>query len=152
MNWSRQPKSWSPQAWEKRNLHSAVFQRWGGRTQTLSKAPEWSWSALSSRKKKAWEVPSPALMFFPVALQLETPGTWQGWDPVIMWRKSPATHCTGSYRCWVAPDLLVWAQLTCQHSSLFACCRWPCFGRGVGLDDPQRSLPTPNILWFCVIL
>ena len=21
---------------------------------------------------------------------------------------------------------------------------------GVGLDDPQRSLPTPNILWFCV--
>ena len=24
-----------------------------------------------------------------------------------------------------------------------------CFGRGVGLDDPQRSLPTPNILWFC---
>ena len=20
---------------------------------------------------------------------------------------------------------------------------------GVGLDDPQRSLPTPNILWFC---
>ena len=28
-------------------------------------------------------------------------------------------------------------------------CRWPCFGRGVGLDDPQRSLPTPNILWFC---
>jgi len=30
-----------------------------------------------------------------------------------------------------------------------ACCRWPCFGRRVGLDDPQRSLPTPNILWFC---
>jgi len=23
------------------------------------------------------------------------------------------------------------------------------FGRGVGLGDPQRSLPTPNILWFC---
>jgi len=22
--------------------------------------------------------------------------------------------------------------------------------RGVGLDDPQRSLPTPTILWFCV--
>jgi len=30
-----------------------------------------------------------------------------------------------------------------------ACCRWPCFGRRVGLDDPQRSLPTPTILWFC---
>jgi len=26
------------------------------------------------------------------------------------------------------------------------CSRRPCFGRGVGLDDPQRSLPTPNIL------
>ena len=30
-----------------------------------------------------------------------------------------------------------------------ACCRWLCFSRGVGLDEPQRSLPTPNILWFC---
>ena len=33
--------------------------------------------------------------------------------------------------------------------SCAACCRWPCFGRRVGLDDPQRSLPTPTILWFC---
>jgi len=33
--------------------------------------------------------------------------------------------------------------------SCAACCRWPCFGRGVGQDDPQRSLPTLNILWFC---
>ena len=23
------------------------------------------------------------------------------------------------------------------------------FGRGIGLDDPQRCLPTPTILWFC---
>jgi len=30
--------------------------------------------------------------------------------------------------------------------SCAACCRWPCFGRGVGPDGPQRSLPTPNIL------
>ena len=30
-----------------------------------------------------------------------------------------------------------------------AFCRWPCFGRRVGLDDPQRSLPTPTILWLC---
>ena len=37
----------------------------------------------------------------------------------------------------------VWTQ------SCAACCRWPCFGRGVGPDDPQRSLPTPNILSFC---
>jgi len=27
-----------------------------------------------------------------------------------------------------------------------------CFGRGVEVADPQRSLPTPNIVWFCVIL
>ena len=33
--------------------------------------------------------------------------------------------------------------------SCAACCRWPCFSRRVGLDDPQRSLPTPTILWFC---
>ena len=26
---------------------------------------------------------------------------------------------------------------------------WPCFGRGLGLDDPQRSLPTTTILGFC---
>ena len=30
--------------------------------------------------------------------------------------------------------------------------RWHCFSRWVGQDDPQRSLPTPTILWFCVIL
>ena len=29
------------------------------------------------------------------------------------------------------------------------CSRWHCFGRAVGLNDLQRSLPTPNILWFC---
>ena len=32
--------------------------------------------------------------------------------------------------------------------SCAACCRWPCFGARVGLDDPQSSLPTPTILWF----
>jgi len=30
-----------------------------------------------------------------------------------------------------------------------ASCRWPCFGGRVGLGDPQRSLPTPTIPWFC---
>ena len=33
--------------------------------------------------------------------------------------------------------------------SCAACCRWHCFSRGVGPDDLQRSLPAPNILWFC---
>ena len=46
-------------------------------------------------------------------------------------------------------------SLLCRYSrhtwtrSSAVCCRWLCFGRRVGLDDPQRSLPTPNILWFC---
>lgn len=26
---------------------------------------------------------------------------------------------------------------------------WPCHGSGMGLDDLQRSLPTPTLLWFC---
>ena len=47
-------------------------------------------------------------------------------------------------------SLLLWrySRPTWTRSST-ACCRWPCFGRGVGLDDPQRSLPTPTMLWFC---
>ena len=40
-------------------------------------------------------------------------------------------------------DQASWTQ------SCAACCRWPCFSSRVGLDDPQRSLPSPNILWFC---
>ena len=48
----------------------------------------------------------------------------------------------------------LWSLLLWRYSrpawtrSCAACCRWPCFGRRVGLDDPQRSLPTPTILWF----
>ena len=30
-----------------------------------------------------------------------------------------------------------------------ACSRRPCFGRVAGLDDPQRFLWTPTLLWFC---
>jgi len=33
--------------------------------------------------------------------------------------------------------------------SYAACSMWPCFSRGVGLYDPQRSVPTPMVLWFC---
>jgi len=36
--------------------------------------------------------------------------------------------------------------------SYAACSGWPCFGRRVGLEDPQMSLPTPNILWFWEII
>ena len=48
-----------------------------------------------------------------------------------------------------------WGLLLWRYSrrtwtgSCAACSGWPCFGGGVGLGDPRRSLPTPNILWFC---
>ena len=58
---------------------------------------------------------------------------------------SPGTECPG--RLW---SLLLWrySRPTWTRSSA-AFCRWPCLGRRVGLDDPQRSLPTPTILLFC---
>ena len=49
----------------------------------------------------------------------------------------------------------LWSLLLWRYSrpawtrSCAACCRWLCFSRRVGLDDPQRSLPAPTILWFC---
>ena len=47
-------------------------------------------------------------------------------------------------------SLLLWRySKPAWTRSCAACCRWPCFGRGVGLHDPQRSLPTLNVLWFC---
>ena len=53
------------------------------------------------------------------------------------------SNCTGAAR---------WCRYS-EHkpfmTSRAACCRWPCFGRRVGLDDTQRSLPTLTILWFC---
>ena len=57
---------------------------------------------------------------------------------------SPGTGCPG--RLW---SLLLWRySRPAWMRSCAACCRWPCFGWRVGLDDPQRSLPTPTILWF----
>ena len=58
---------------------------------------------------------------------------------------STGTGCPG--RLW---SLLLWRSSRPAWTwSCAACCRRPCFGRGGGLDDPQRSLPTPTILWFC---
>ena len=58
---------------------------------------------------------------------------------------SPGPGCPG--RLW---SLLLWRySRPFWTRSYSVCCRWPCFGRRVGLDDPQRSLPTPTILWFC---
>ena len=60
------------------------------------------------------------------------------------WR-STGTGCPG--RLW---SLLLWRYSRSSWTrSSTAYCRWPCFGRGGGLDHPQRSLPTPTILWFC---
>ena len=60
------------------------------------------------------------------------------------WR-STGTGCPG--RLWSLPlrrySRPAWMQ------SCAACSRWPCFSRGVRLDAPQRSLPTPTIPWFC---
>ena len=70
----------------------------------------------------------------PVCLQ------WK-WDQLIY-----SYQCAKTYpdlRSELSSDVPAWTR------SSAACCRWPCFSRRLGLDDPQRSLPTPTILWFC---
>ena len=71
--------------------------------------------------------------------------TWGRTSSLWGWR-SPETGCSG--RLWI---LLLWRYSRPAWTRFCAACSgWPCFGRRVGLDDPQRSLPTPNILWFCI--
>ena len=70
--------------------------------------------------------------------------TWGGTSSLWGWR-STGIVCPG--RLW---SLLLWRySRPAWTRSCAAYCRWHCFGRGVVLDDPQRSLPTPTILWFC---
>ena len=70
--------------------------------------------------------------------------TWGRTSSLCGWR-SPGTGCPEGW--WI---LLLWRySRPAWTRSCAACWRWPCFGRRVGLDDPQRSLPTPTILWFC---
>ena len=70
--------------------------------------------------------------------------TWGRTSSLWGWR-STGTGCRG--RLW---SLLLWRYSRAAWTrSCAACCRWPCFSRRVGLDDPQRSPPTPTILWFC---
>jgi len=68
------------------------------------------------------------------------------WGRTSLWGcRSTGKGCPG--KLW---SLLLWRYSRFAWTrSCAACSRWPCFGRGVGLGDPQRSLPTPNILWFC---
>ena len=70
--------------------------------------------------------------------------TWGRTSSLWGWR-STGTGYLG--RLW---SFILWRYSRLAWTrSCAACCRWPCFGRGVGLDDPQRSLPTPTVLWFC---
>ena len=70
--------------------------------------------------------------------------TWGRTSSLWGWR-SPGPGCPG--RLW---SLLLWRYSNPAWTlSCAACSGWPCFGRGFWLDDPQRSLPTLNILWFC---
>ena len=78
---------------------------------------------------------------------------WSIGSPIWMWGRTSSLwgwQSTGigcPEGLWI---LLLWRYSTPTWTrSCSACCRWPCFVRGVGLDDPQRSLPTPTILWFC---
>jgi len=72
--------------------------------------------------------------------------TWTWGRTSLLWGwQSPGTGCPG--RLW---SLLLWRySRPAWTRSCAACCMWPCFARGVGLDDPQRSLSNPTILWFC---
>ena len=72
--------------------------------------------------------------------------SWTGGRTCSLWVwRSTGTCCPEGL--WI---LLLWRYINCAWTrSCAVCCRWSCFGRGIGLDDPQRSLPTPNLLWFC---
>ena len=71
---------------------------------------------------------------------------WTGGRTSSLWGwQNTGKGCPG--KLW---SLLLWGYSRPAWSQpCAACCRWPCFSRRVGLDDPQRSLPTLNILWFC---
>lgn len=47
----------------------------------------------------------------------------------------------------------LWSPWRCSEAiwdKVWAICsQWPCFSREVGQDNPQRSLPTSAIVWFC---
>ena len=86
---------------------------------------------------------------------------WRGWAMGTNWSIGSSVWTWGrtSLRGWWSTGTGCpgrwWSLLLWRYSrpawirSSGACSRWPCFGRRVGLDDPQRSLPTLTILWFC---
>ena len=89
----------------------------------------------------------------PVTGQGATGTNWRIGSSIRKWGRtsllwgwqSPGTGCPEGL--WI---VLLWrySRPTWARSRA-ACSRWPCLSRLFGLDDPQRSLPTANVLWFC---
>ena len=92
------------------------------------------------------------------------PWQWYQWKETFH-NKAISNDAIWSSRCmslkvefvflsaWFYMNILWRYSRPAWTSSCAACCRWPCFGRRVGLEDPRRSLPTPTIcdsviLWF----
>ena len=106
----------------------------------------------ASMKTKEREGPS-SFQWCPVTGQGATGTNWgrgssswtRGRTSSLWGWRSPGPGCPG--RLW---SLLLWRYSRPTWTrSCAACSGWPCFGRRAGLGDPQRSLPTPTILWFC---
>ena len=72
--------------------------------------------------------------------------TWRWGRSFSLWGwRSTGTGCPGSL--W---SLLLWRySKPAWTSSCATFSRPPWFGRGIGLDNSERSLPAPTILWFC---
>ena len=94
---------------------------------------------------------SDSLQWSPATGQGAMDTNWSIESSVWIWRRtslqlgrrSTGTGCPG--RLWSLP---LWRySRPAWTRSYAACCRWPCFVREVGLDGPQRCLPTPTILW-----
>ena len=90
----------------------------------------------------------------PATAQGATGTNWRTGSSIWTWERNSllwgwqSTERDCLERLW---NLLLWRySKPTWMMSCAACYSWPCFGRRVGLDDPQRSLPSPTILWFCV--
>ena len=111
----------------------------------------WDWRSHSSQWSWGPHLLCPPQFLTVAGFQDTHCSCHSGWSPrppptVVKKRFNKKTGPTSvtRHRAWSDKRTLpAWAR------SCAACCRWPCFGRGVGLGDPQRSLPTPTILWFC---
>ena len=89
------------------------------------------------------------------------PVTGQGKEGTVwstgssIWTRGRTSSLCGWQSTGTGFPARLWILLLWRYSkpvwmwSCAACSRWPCFDSGVGLDDLQRSLPIPNLLWFC---